>query len=347
MRLVQLRRPLRELLDSPPDDSRRVAAVEQLVGRLLPGDDRTAGDVAVRVRRQGALPAEERWGALLRAPAILLRPSPPTLAPLGRWAVVQRGHTTGANDFFYLDPRRAAEWDIAPQYRRPLLKSLRGIARLRLGADDCRHELLAIPPGAPLEAGVAAYVAWGEARGIHRRTTCAGRQPWYCLATQPGSRLLLAKGVWRRHFAPLADAPLAIDQQLYAVRLAEAWLPAAAALLNSAWFALQCEMHGRVNFGEGVLWLAAYELAEIRLPDLAALGDGARGELAAAHARLMAAGAPVGDGLEQPDRRALDELVFDLVGLSAGERRAARTALLACLDGRGRRARQIAAGEEA
>jgi hypothetical protein len=30
---------------------------------------------------------------------------------------------------------------------------------------------------------------------------------------------------------------------------------------------LQLELHGRVNFGEGVLWLAAYELLDLRLPD--------------------------------------------------------------------------------
>ena len=84
-----------------------------------------------------------------------------------------------------------------------------------------------------LDTAAAAYVAWGEARGIHRRATCAARRPWYGLPAQPDGQLLLAKGVWQRHFAPLADGPLAVDQQLYRLRLAAALLPAAAALLNS------------------------------------------------------------------------------------------------------------------
>jgi len=343
VRFARLRRPLRELLGAV-DDARRVAVVEQLVGRLLPAADRPGGDVTVRLCRQGELVAGDRWSELLRAPAVAMRLAP-ALAPLGRWATVQRGHTTGANDFFYLSSERAAEWAIEPHFRRPLLKSLRAIDRLRLTAADCRHEMLTIPAGARIDAtAVAAYLAWGEGQGVHRRATCAARRPWYCLPGQPDGQLLLAKGVWQRHFAPLADGPLAVDQQLYRLRLAAALLPAAAALLNSAWFALQCELRGRVNLGEGVLWLATYELAAIPLPDLTALDAEQLAALAAAHERLSArpvAPTAVAE-LAQADRLALDDLVFDLVGLSAAERRVARETLLDCLDGRRRRATQLA-----
>ena len=344
VRFARLRRPLRDLLGAA-GDARRVAAVEQLVGRLLPAADRPGGDVTVRLRRQGELAAGARWGELLRAPDVALRPSSSSLAPLGRWAVVQRGYTTGDNAFFYLDAARAAEWGIEPHFRRPLLKSLRAIDRLRLDATDCHHELLAIPADAHLAGtAAAAYLAWGEAHGIDRRVTCAARQPWYTLHAQPDGQLLLAKGVWQRHFAPLAGGPLAVDQQLYRLRLAEALVPVAAALLNSAWFALQCELRGRLNLGEGVLWLATYELAGIPLPDPAALDDGQRAALATAYARLSAQpiAATTAEALAQPDRLALDELVFDLVGLSVVERRAAREALLDCLDGRRRRATHLA-----
>jgi hypothetical protein len=75
VRFARLRRPLRELLGAA-DDARRVAAVEQLVGRLLPAADRPTGDVAVRLRRQGELVAADRG------------PAPVTVAgaarPLGR-----------------------------------------------------------------------------------------------------------------------------------------------------------------------------------------------------------------------------------------------------------------------
>jgi hypothetical protein len=338
-RFVRLRRPLAELVGHE-SDGRRVAAVEQLVTRLLPAADRQTAGAAVRVREQARLAAGERWGALLRAPEVYLR-RPATTAPLRAWAAVQRGYTTGANDFFYLDHRRIEEWGIAAADRRPLLKSLRGVHSLRLGAADCRHEALVVPADAPPTDGVAAYLAWGEARGIAARSTCAARRPWYALPEQPSGALLVAKGVWRRHFAAVAEEPLAVDQQIYRLEPA-AGVPVevAAALLNSAWFALACELGGRVNLGEGVLWLAAYELGELTLPDPRVLDTATQRSLADCFRRL--AERPVADtpeALADGPRRALDDLVFDLLGLSAAEGEAIRAALIDCLDGRRRRAR--------
>ena len=343
VRFVRLLRPLRDLLAYPADDARRVGAVEQLVGRLLPGADRHSHDVAVRLRGQGELHAADRWGNLLRAPDVHLRPRP-ALVPLGQWAAVRRGFTTGANDFFYLDRERIARWGIEAAFRRPLLKSLRGAAALRLVPGECDYELLDVPAEARLDGtAVAAYLAWGESQGIDRRQTCAGRRPWYALPAQPPGDLLLAKGVWQRHFTVVAGGPLAVDQQIYRLQPVDGVLPgAAAALLNSVWFALQCELRGRVNLGEGVLWLATYELAGLPLPDPRMLDAGSADQLAAAFDRLAARplAATAGD-LQQPDRRSLDELVFDLVGLSAAEREEARGALGQALAGRRQRAKRV------
>ncbi|HNS39072.1 MAG TPA: hypothetical protein PKJ56_02370, partial [Promineifilum sp.] len=158
-------------------------------------------------------------------------------------------------------------------------------------------------------------------------------------AQEPG-QLLVAKGVWQRHFVAMADEPIAVDQQIYRLVLADGVSPgAAAALLNSAWFALGCELGGRVNLGEGVLWLAAYELAELLLPDPRELGDEMNHLLEESFRQL--ATQPIEDTpamLERPERRALDNMLFDLLGLSAGDREASRAALVELLDGRRQRA---------
>ena len=62
---------------------------------------------------------------------------------------------------------------------------------------------------------------------------------------------------------------------------------AAAALLNCAWTALQLELNGRVNFGEGVLWLAAYEVQELHLPDPCYLADEQLADLVTAFEPLL------------------------------------------------------------
>jgi hypothetical protein len=340
VRFVRLRRPLAELLAHDPADSRRAAAVESLITRLLPAADRDSDTAAVRVRPQAALAAGDRWGTLLRAPDVYLRQPPRRPVPLAAWAAVHRGHTTGANAFFYLTPRQVERWGIEAEYRRPLLKSLRGARRLRLSAADCRHELLVIPPDRIPAGGARAYVAWGEAEGVAARTTCATRRPWYALTESPPGGLLLAKGVWQRHFVALGEDGLAVDQQIYRITPAAGVAPeVAAALLNSTWFALGCELGGRVNLGEGVLWLAGYELGQITLPDPRGLGDGERRALADAFGRLAALPIPGADAPPGEAQWALDEVVFDLLGLAATEREAARRALGDCLAGRRRRAR--------
>ena len=339
--LVRLQQPTGDLLP-PPANYRRFIESEQLMARLLPGRSLDTAEALVHVLPQKELRAEEKWGIVLRAPVVLRQERErPQLAPLGRWLAVERGYTTGANEFFYLTPAAAAEWGIEARFRRPLLKSLRGLDQLRLGDADSKLEALVVPPHAELRGtAVADYVAWGVAQGFPVRTTCAVRRPWFSLPPQEPAPLVLAKGVWRRHGAPLLLDGLAADQQLYGLYPAgQVSLLAAAALLNSAWFALQVELHGRVSFGRGLLWLAAYELAQIRLPDPRQMPLSGVARLEEAFLPLLAR--PQGDSLAelaQPDRQALDEVVFDLLGLGSDERAAVLSALRERLDSRRQRA---------
>jgi len=331
VRLVRLKRPLHTLISYAPDDYRRLTALEQLIPRLLPNESRQTAETAVRVVAQANLRPADKWGLALRAPDVYRRRrEEPQLACLHDWAEVQRGFTTGANQFFYLEPATVKQWGLEPAFRRPLLKSLRGQTDLHLTAVHCRHELLWIPPGAHLTGtAAAAYLAWGESQGFHQRATCVVRQPWYNLAAQPQAQIVLPKGVWRRHMAPLTASGLFIDQQLYQIiPPPDVPVAAVAALLNSAWFALQCELQGRLNFGAGVLWLAAYELGQILLPDPRYLPAEQVETLTAVFTAL--AQHPLSrtdEDLAQTERMALDTAVFDILGFTAAERQEVLDAL--------------------
>lgn len=343
--LARLQQPLHALLP-PADDYRRFIESEQVVRRLLPGHSLSTAEAVVQVVTQKTLRPADKWGIALRMPAFLRKTHErPSLAPLERWAALERGYTTGANEFFYLTPQAIAQWEIEPQFRLPLLKSLRGRDRLRLDREDSRLQVLLIPPDAALHGtAVAEYIAWGAAQGFGQRTTCAARPVWYSLDKQEASPLVLPKGVWQRHAAPLLLGGLAVDQQLYQVYPApDVSLLAAAALLNSAWFALQAELHGRVSFGKGLLWLAAYELEQVPLPDPRHLALGTLAQLEEAilpllnrtHADSLAE-------LDEPDRRHLDSIVFDVLGLEDEERTAVLAALRERLVSRRQRAQSNA-----
>ncbi len=326
VRLIRLRQPLPKLFPAEPADHQRFISVENLIARLMSGQTRETTEYGIHIMPQGALRAEGKWGKALRAPAVYRRHRDHLdLHTLKRWATVQRGYTTGANEFFYLDQDTATKWSIESAYRRPLLKSLRGVDRLQLKATDCHLELLLVEPNSDIrDTAVEAYIKWGEEQGYNQRQSCRIRQPWYSLSEQPTASLILPKGIWQRHLTLRLEDEVAVDQQLYRIIPVENVSPeVAAALLNSAWFALQIELHGRVNLGKGLLWLAAYELSEVRLPDPRRLNSKQADRLKSSFLRL--AKSPWSNGeynLSQPARKELDEAVFDILGFSAKERTA-------------------------
>lgn len=324
VRLARIKKPLHQLLPYSAASSHRFLAIERLAARLLPSQSTVTEEADIHVKEQQTLNPQSKWGMSLRAPMIFRHHRDHlNLVPLKLWAQVQRGYTTGANEFFYLTADVVEKWGIEEEFLQPLLKSLRGEERLRISANDTKTKVLLVPPDANLkDTAVASYLRWGEEQGFHMRRTCANREPWYSLPAQEPAPLVLPKGIWHRHLAPLLTNPTAVDQQLYKIVLAD-YMPqtAVAALLNSAWFALQMELRGRVGFGKGLLWLAAYELEEVQLPDPRQLSAEQVQRLEETFDRLAAR--PLLDSLEElarPDRRALDNAVFDILGFSVHER---------------------------
>jgi hypothetical protein len=318
-----LKRSLAEIVPFNLNDRKRLAHIQQLSERILSGDS-SEDEFFVRVLQQHELNPGEKWGIYLRSPArYQKRISETALHSLGSWAKLKRGYTTGANDFFYLDTETLTEWPIEKKFRKPLLKSLRHVHQRKVSVEDTDNEVLLIESDTLLTGTVAEkYIKWGEDQGFHQRRTCASRHRWYSLPHQDQSPLLLPKGIWARHFAVHVKEGLLVDQQIYRVTLADEVLPLiAAALLNSAWFSLQLELNGRLNFGEGVLWLAQYELEELLLPDPRYLADTELDRLKSIMSELI--NQPVKSILAESDEAALDELnniIFDIMGFNPSDR---------------------------
>jgi SAM-dependent methyltransferase len=338
VRLARLKKPLHQLLPNSPSSPQRFLSLERLVELLLPGQSTVTDEADVHVKEQRTFQPERKWGMILRAPMVFRHHRDHlNLVPLKMWARVQRGYTTGVNEYFYLSGEDVEKWGIEQKFRQPLLKSLRGIDHLLISADDAQFEVLLVPPDADLQGtAIGRYIRWGEEQGFHLRRTCAGRDPWYSFAIQYPAPIVLPKGVWHRHFAPLVIDKVAVDQQLYQIMVFE-YLPikAIAALMNSVWFALQVELRGRVSFGNGLLWLAAYELEEVQLPDPRLLSPEQVARLEEAFNHL--AESLLADSLEElinPARQALDEAVFDILGFSAQERVDAQNSLIERLKSR-------------
>jgi hypothetical protein len=285
-------------------------------------------------------------GALLRAPQVYLDTldrNHDRLVPLKRLARIWRGYTTGANEFFYLDRATAAEWNIETEFLRPLVKSPRDCPGLAVDPTALPHLAFVVHRARRSLAGTNAlrYIAWGESHGLGARPTCAARERWYDIGERPPAHLAWIKGVWTRHFCPLLpEAGVALDQQLYGIELrAPALRKVVAALLNSTWAALCAELGGRVNFGQGILWTAAYEVGQLPLPDPACIPDAPAAALASAFDALAAWPVlPLAEQIKQPDRNALT-VVFDLFAVECDSGRS--SAVLDLAQARVQRARSV------
>jgi hypothetical protein len=304
-----------------------------------------------------------KWGGkYLRAPDIfftILEKGKGKLVRLGDIAEVRRGFTTGANEFFYLEPtgkpapagylhvRNGAGWEgeVEEEFLKPVIKSPRECRSILIKPEDLRYKLFMCHRDKAELKGTAAleYIRWGEAQGYHERPSCKGRPRWWDVGVREVAPLSFNKGPWDRHFIPVNMANAFTDQQVYIIlpRLQVDILILGAVANSTTWWGF-LETTGRANFGEGILWIAVYEAAQMPLLNPEVITPEERERLLSAFASLGPRDVlPVVDEIHQPDRRALDEVVFDVLGLTAGEREAVYEAVVNLVRARLEKARSV------
>jgi type I restriction enzyme M protein len=295
VRFAYLKQPLRNFIPPAQDiwekQVERLNAIDKLRKTILPHESFYENeDLRIFPKSQKELwdegyDTEEKkyigakWGKYLKAPDIffkIIEKGKEKLVPLKDIAEVSRGFTTGANEFFYLTEeeikRRRIEkmfwmhksvkgrWD--PNY---VIKSPRECKSIVVNPKDLKYRVLIIHKDKKDLKGmnVLKYIEEGERKGFNKRPTCGGRERWYELSEVKTS-IIWIKGIWDRHFIPIADFRPFIDQQLYAIQLKKKLKPQLiSALLNSTYLNIFQELTGRVNFGEGILWIAVYEPTQL------------------------------------------------------------------------------------
>jgi hypothetical protein len=112
------------------------------------------------------------------------------------------------------------------------------------------------------------------------------------------------------------------------------------ALLNSTLAYLSAEINARKTYGIGVAYLYGPEINSVLLPRPDLFDRDARAALIGAFAQMRQRRMEkISVELNRPDRRALDEIVFDALRLTGGERDAVRGSLLDLVAARLQKAR--------
>ncbi len=283
-----------------------------------------------------------KWGGqYLRAPDIfftILEKGKGKLVRLGDIAEVRRGFTTGANEFFYLEPtgkpaptgylyvRNGAGWEgeIEEEFLKPVIKSPREVRIIVIRPEDLRYKIFMCHEEKAALQGTAAleYIQWGERQGYHQRPSCRGRQRWWDVGKRKYPKGIIPCS-YGEFFVVYENSRVFADKRLYEMDVKDAEM--VIAQMNSTIYPLFVEMVTR-NYGGGggPIDATVYEIANIQVlqPSI----------ISACHMEQVIQSAFVSlkqrsilsifDEIHQPDRHALDDVVFDVLGLTKGEREA-------------------------
>ena len=338
-----------------------------------------------------------KWGGILiRAPRIfyvILDKGKGKLVKLGEIAEVRRGFTTGANEFFYLEPiknpkewpvckicgrvhkpgeglvavKNKAGWEgyIEEEFLRPVVKSPREIKKILIDVNNlgtrvfmCGLSKESLLQSKKLHA--LAYIEWGEKQKSkgHQGKQRSGiplpqlesfrnREFWYKLTPIGPFEFFCNRFFNDRLFFAYPSEPVLADQTLYGGILKHTPYPwsreAQVALLNSTVEALIASFLGRVGLGEGVLQYAVYEMEDLLVvnEEKLNLSKEQLEQLIQAFERM--ANRPIKSIFEElglpkpnrdlsninpedvsldkvlPDRRELDRVIFEALGLTEEE----------------------------
>ena len=336
-----------------PDSQIRFLTFKTFIGDPIAANcrerTRTYTELAQAGTRETKYTGDKWGGKYLRAPDIywtLLEKGKDKLVRLGNIAEVRFGIKTGANKFFYLDTERIQELGIEAEYLKPVIKSPRECKSIRVDPSQLKFKLFMCHADKAALAGTAAlkYIEWGEKQGYHQRPSCRNRPRWWDLGEQPAFDWLILRFRDKRNWTPINEISslLAGDVVFTATLHNRETLQSANAVANSTLAVFVSEIYGRVNLGDGLLTTYGPDILSFDFisPDWidAQSGESLQRAFAPMKERPVLS---IFDEINQPDRRALDAIIFDALGLTQGERDAVYEAVVNLVEARLRKAKSL------
>ena len=158
-----------------------------------------------------------------------------------------------------------------------LVKTPRDLNTYKICEDDLKYVVILIPnptSDKALKPGVKEYIRWGESwnptvgEKFNHRPTCSSRKNWFSLPLNKSFSLLCLMTINDRFPFFYNPHNFYFDARLYGIRFNQenVFLPCFFLFLNSFLSALQMELLGRSNLGEGGLDIKVYEYELLKVP---------------------------------------------------------------------------------
>ncbi len=232
---------------------------------------------------------------------------------------------------------------IEPEFLKPVIKSPRELKTIVVREEDLKYRVFMCNKSRKELQGTFAldYIKWGEKEGFHKRPTCASRKEWWRL----GERT-----VFSLHFNYLIhEVGVTYVGNIYASdNFHEIYLDLSSSLfLNSTIFYLFQNISIRSNFGDGLGKIQTYELEDLFIlcPNVEDF------QLYRIDKTIHSIFTELGFDPDKPireqepnplpDRKALDDIVFDALGLTEEERKEVYWALAELVKARLDKARSV------
>ena len=340
---------LKEKMDAliPKDgDRRRFEACDKLIYRITkPKDIYEDSEIRVLPKKQKELYEEgiedhtyvgSKWGGkYLRAPDIffkILEKGKDLFVPLKDVAEVRRGFTTGANEFFYLTEEENKAHMIEKGFLKPLIKSPQECSYLHVAKANIMNKVVMIRKKRRDLRGtnVSKYILWGEEKGYHDNPTCKQREKnkqshfgWYDLGEWKIADLLWPDAYDKTFGCFVNQKNVYADKRFFLIYYTQdaPGKKILTAFLNSTIVPLFIELFGIVNLGQGVVYTNVYQLKELPILKPSILNKTQIKRINTTLSKIQDRELmPIFEEVKQKDRQELDNVFFDILGLTKDER---------------------------
>ncbi len=222
---------------------------------------------------------------------------------------------------------------VEAEFLKPVIKSPRELKTIVVKEEDLKYRVFMCNKTEEELQGTFAfdYIKWGEREGYHKRPTCASRREWWSLGERECSEIAWIYIVRERLFVPWNKSKLLVDCNLFEV-ITNSSTPTSMIIttLNSAISLFIWELMSRTyGGGGGPLKSQTYEVEDLFLPVLNNLSNKPNDILL--YKEIHSIFTELGFDPEKPireqepnplsDRKALDDIVFDALGLTEEERK--------------------------
>ncbi|MFX1538475.1 MAG: class I SAM-dependent DNA methyltransferase, partial [Promethearchaeota archaeon] len=297
--------------------------------------------IRVTIIRQEDLYNDHKWMKYLQAPPIFFKLlNSEKISKLGDYAKVNVGIITYANDFFVLSKDDVTNWNIEPEYLRPVLTRTRDVTKVDILKSDIKNFLLYInEPKTDLKSTNALkYIKHGEnkpikiTRGSMKGKTVIGyhnipsfkrkKELWYSIRQRKPAPIIVPDLMWERNFAAWNKAKAFAIHAFYEISPNnQANTRILLGILNSSLITFFEEVWGRKALGEGAIRMMASEWLSLPILDLNKTSLKLKKRIEQAYLKLAKSIREKKEPNEEEKARSqLDDAVFSAIGISITER---------------------------